>query len=156
MMTTATEENVHALAIEGTFDDCQTIVKYLFNDHAFRDRLKLSAVNSINFARIAAQSVYYFTAAVALGAPTRASSFVVPTGNFGDIFAGYAAKCMGLPVKRLVIATNENDILARALDTGRYEPRAVVATSSPAMDIQIISKSIGDAKASVRALGDGD
>jgi threonine synthase len=139
MMTTATEENVHALAIEGTFDDCQTIVKHLFNDHAFRDRLKLSAVNSINFARIVAQSVYYFTAAVALGAPARAPTFVVPTGNFGDIFAGYAAKCMGLPIARLVIATNENDILARALKTGRYEPRAVVATSSPAMDIQISS-----------------
>jgi threonine synthase len=139
MMTTATEDNVHALAIEGTFDDCQTIVKHLFNDHAFRDRVKLSAVNSINFARIVAQSVYYFTAAVALGAPARAPTFVVPTGNFGDIFAGYAAKCMGLPIARLVIATNENDILARTLKTGRYEPRAVVATSSPAMDIQISS-----------------
>ncbi len=139
MMTTATEENVHALAIDGTFDDCQTIVKYLFNDHALRDRLKLSAVNSINFARIVAQSVYYFTAAVALGAPARATTFVVPTGNFGDIFAGYTAKCMGLPIERLVIATNENDILARTLKTGRYEPRAVVATSSPAMDIQISS-----------------
>ena len=139
MMTTATEDNVHALAIEGTFDDCQTIVKHLFNDHAFRDRVKLSAVNSINFARIVAQSVYYFTAAVALGAPARAPTFVVPTGNFGDIFAGYAAKCMGLPIARLVIATNENDILARTLMTGRYEPRAVVATSSPAMDIQISS-----------------
>jgi threonine synthase len=139
MMTTATEANVHAVAIDGTFDDCQAIVKRLFGDHRFRDRLKLSAVNSINFARIAAQSVYYFTAAAALGAPERTPVFVVPTGNFGDIFAGYTAKCMGLPIERLVIATNENDILVRTLETGRYEPKKVVATSSPAMDIQVSS-----------------
>ncbi len=139
MITTARDANIHALAIEGTFDDCQAIVKRLFNDHGFRDRLKLSAVNSINFARIIAQSVYYFTAAVALGAPERAVTFVVPTGNFGDIFAGYTARSMGLPIERLVIATNENDILVRALKSGRYEPCKVIATSSPAMDIQVSS-----------------
>jgi threonine synthase len=139
MMTTATEKNIHALAIEGTFDDCQAIVKGLFNDHAFRDRMKLSGVNSINWARIVAQIVYYFTAAVALGAPARKISFVVPTGNFGDIFAGYVAKQMGLPIERLVIATNVNDILARTLESGRYQVRGVVATESPAMDIQVSS-----------------
>jgi threonine synthase len=139
MMTTAAEKNVHAIAVEGTFDDCQAIVKALFNDHAFRDRLKLSAVNSINWARIAAQTVYYFTAAVALGAPERPVRFAVPTGNFGDIFAGYAASRMGLPIERLIIATNVNDILARMFATGRYEPQAVIATSSPAMDIQVSS-----------------
>jgi threonine synthase len=139
MMTTATEANVHALAIAGTFDDCQAIVKALFNDHAFRDRVKMSAVNSINWARIVAQSVYYFTAAAALGAPERAVRFCVPTGNFGDIFAGYVALRMGLPVERLIIATNVNDILARTLASGVYEPHAVVATASPAMDIQVSS-----------------
>jgi threonine synthase len=139
MMTTATEKNIHALAIDGTFDDCQAIVKGLFNDHAFRDRMKMSGVNSINWARIVAQIVYYFTAAVALGAPARKISFVVPTGNFGDIFAGYVAKQMGLPIDRLVIATNVNDILARTLEGGRYEVRGVVATESPAMDIQVSS-----------------
>lgn len=139
MMTTASAPNIHALAIDGTFDDCQAIVKALFNDHAFRDRMKLSGVNSINFARIVAQIVYYFTAAVALGAPDKKISFVVPTGNFGDIFAGYVAKQMGLPAERLVIATNVNDILARTLASGRYEVRGVVATESPAMDIQVSS-----------------
>jgi threonine synthase len=114
-------------------------VKALFNDHAFRDRMKLSGVNSINFARIVAQIVYYFTAAAALGAPEEKVSFVVPTGNFGDVFAGYVAKRMGLPVERLVIATNVNDILARTLGSGRYEVRGVVATASPAMDIQVSS-----------------
>jgi threonine synthase len=138
MMTTAAGGNIHAVAIEGTFDDCQAIVKSLFNDHAFRDRVKLSGVNSINWARIVAQIVYYFTAFSALGG--RAGlSFVVPTGNFGDIFAGYAATRMGLPVERLVIATNVNDILDRTLKTGRYELRDVVATESPAMDIQVSS-----------------
>jgi threonine synthase len=139
MMTTPTEPNIHAVAIEGTFDDCQAIVKALFNDHGFRDRMKLSGVNSINFARIVAQIVYYFTAAAALGAPEQKISFVVPTGNFGDIFAGYVARQMGLPIERLVIATNVNDILARTLATGRYEIRGVVATDSPAMDIQVSS-----------------
>ena len=126
MMTTAADDNVHALAVEGTFDDCQAIVKGLFNHHAFRDRVRLSGVNSINWARIVAQTVYYFTAAAALGAPHRKVAFTVPTGNFGDIFAGYVAERMGLPVDRLVIATNVNDILARTLATGTYEPREVV------------------------------
>lgn len=139
MMTTAATDNVHALAIEGTFDDCQAIVKGLFNDHAFRDRARLSGVNSINFARIVAQAVYYFAAATALGAPHRPVAFAVPTGNFGDVFAGYAAARMGLPVDRLAIATNVNDILARTIATGLYQPREVVATSSPSMDIQVSS-----------------
>ena len=116
MMTTPAEPNVHALAIEGTFDDCQAIVKGLFNHHAFRDRVRLSGVNSINWARIVAQVVYYFTAAVALGAPHRKVAFTVPTGNFGDVFAGYVAQRMGLPVERLTIATNVNDILVRTLE----------------------------------------
>ena len=139
MMTTASEANVHAVAVDGTFDDCQAIVKALFNDHAFRDRVKLSGVNSINWARIVAQTVYYFTAAASLGAPDRPVRFTVPTGNFGDIFAGYAAAQMGLPIERLIIATNVNDILARTLATGVYQPHGVVATASPAMDIQVSS-----------------
>jgi threonine synthase len=138
-MTSAHEPNVHNIAVEGTFDDCQGIVKALFNDAGTRDSLSLTGVNSINFARILAQIVYYFTSAVALGSPHRAVSFAVPTGNFGDIFAGYAARAMGLPVKRLVIATNLNDSLSRALSTGIYEPRGVIATSSPSMDIQLAS-----------------
>src|ERR1700761_5112195 len=139
MMTTIGADNVHALAIEGTFDDCQAIVKELFNDHAFRDAVALSGVNSINWARIVAQVVYYFTAAVALGAPARKIAFTVPTGNFGDIYAGYVAQKIGLPIDRLVIATNVNDILARTIATGIYEPREVVATTSPSMDIQVSS-----------------
>jgi threonine synthase len=111
----------------------------MFNDHAFRDRVKLSGVNSINWGRIMAQIVYYFVAASRLGAPEREVSFTVPTGNFGDIFAGYAAKRMGLPVKKLVIATNRNDILSRTLATGRYEVTGVFATTSPSMDIQVSS-----------------
>jgi threonine synthase len=139
MMTTAPDDNVHAIAVEGTFDDCQALVKGLFNHHAFRDRVGLSGVNSINFARIVAQAVYYFTAAATLGAPHRKVAFTVPTGNFGDIFGGYVAQRMGLPVDRLVIATNVNDILARTLATGSYEVREVVTTSSPSMDIQVSS-----------------
>src|SRR4029078_9137967 len=139
MMTTAEEDNVHALAIEGTFDDCQAIVKSMFNHHAFRDQARLSGVNSINWARIVAQVVYYFTAAVALGAPRRKIAFTVPTGNFGDAYAGYVAARMGLPVDRLVVATNTNDILARTFATGTYEIRDVVATMSPSMDIQVSS-----------------
>src|SRR5271168_4195345 len=139
MMTTSGASNVHALAVEGTFDDCQAIVKGLFNHHTFRDRVRLSGVNSINWARIVAQVVYYFTAAVALGAPARKVAFTVPTGNFGDIYAGYVAQRMGLPIDRLVIATNINDILARTLSTGVYEPREVVPTASPSMDIQVAS-----------------
>ena len=139
MMTTTGASNVHALAVEGTFDDCQAIVKGLFNHHKFRDAVALSGVNSINWARIVAQVVYYFTSAVALGAPGREVDFTVPTGNFGDIFAGYVAKRMGLPVRRLRIAANINDILARTLKTGIYEVREVHATTSPSMDIQVSS-----------------
>jgi len=130
---------VHAIAIEGTFDDCQALAKAMFNHHAFRDRVSLSGVNSINWARIAAQVVYYFTAAVALGAPHRRVAFTVPTGNFGDIYAGYVALRMGLPIDRLVIATNVNDILVRTLATGAYELREVMPTASPSMDIQVAS-----------------
>ncbi|HEX2215166.1 MAG TPA: threonine synthase [Xanthobacteraceae bacterium] len=139
MMTTPCDPNVHAVAIEGTFDDCQAIVKGLFSHQAFRDRVRLSAVNSINWARIAAQVVYYFAAAVALGAPRRQVAFTVPTGNFGDVFAGYVALRMGLPVDRLIVATNVNDTLARTLAAGVYELRDVVATASPSMDIQVSS-----------------
>ena len=139
MMTTANAANIHAIAIDGTFDDCQAIVKGLFNHAAFRDRVRLSGVNSINWARIVAQAIYYFTAAVALGAPHRKIAFTVPTGNFGDIYAGYVAQRLGLPVDRLVIATNVNDILARTLSTGTYELRDVVPTTSPSMDIQVAS-----------------
>jgi threonine synthase len=139
MMTTVPDSNVHAVAIEGTFDDCQALVKAMFNHHAFRDRVRLSGVNSINWARIMAQAVYYFMAAVALGAPHRKIAFTVPTGNFGDVYAGYVAARMGLPVDRLVVATNTNDILARTFATGTYEIRDVVATMSPSMDIQVSS-----------------
>jgi threonine synthase len=138
-MTSSMESNVHAVAVNGNFDDCQNLVKEMFNDASFRDRVKLSGVNSINWARIMAQVVYYFTSAVSLGAPDRKISYTVPTGNFGDIFAGYVAKKMGLPIDRLVIATNDNDILARTLKTGRYEMKGVKATTSPSMDIQISS-----------------
>ncbi|RCL01571.1 MAG: threonine synthase [Candidatus Tokpelaia sp. JSC085] len=131
--------NVHALAIEGNFDDCQEIVKSMFNDHLFRNKLSLSSVNSINWARIMAQIVYYFSAAVSLGAPDRAISFSVPTGNFGDILAGFIASRMGLPIARLIIATNDNDILARTLESGIYETRKIIHTTSPSMDIQISS-----------------
>ena len=138
-MTTVPDANVHAIAVEGTFDDCQAHVKALFNDLAYRDRMALAGVNSINWARIVAQVVYYFYAGVALGAPHRPVSFVVPTGNFGDILAGYVAKQMGLPVARLAIATNQNDILARTLATGRYEVTGVKPSSSPSMDIEVSS-----------------
>jgi threonine synthase len=139
MMTTVQDDNVHVLAIDGTFDDCQAIVKGMFNHRAFRDRTRLSGVNSINWARIVAQAVYYFTAAVALGSPRRKVAFTVPTGNFGDVYAGYVALRLGLPIDRLVIATNINDILARAIATGAYVLCEVVATSSPSMDIQVAS-----------------
>ena len=138
-MTSSTAANVHALAIKGNFDDCQDLVKAMFNDHAFRDGIGLSGVNSINWARIMAQIVYYFSSALSLGAPDRPVSFTVPTGNFGDIFAGYAACRMGLPIEKLVIATNDNDILVRTFETGRYEMAGVTATTSPSMDIQISS-----------------
>jgi threonine synthase len=138
-MTTAPEDNIHVIALEGTFDDAQAILKALFNDKVFRDDVGLTGVNSINWARVVSQIVYYFTSAVALGAPHRPVSYAVPTGNFGDILAGYIAKRMGLPIKRLIVATNENDILARTLATGRYEVTAVTPTQSPSMDIQISS-----------------
>lgn len=138
-MTTSDAANVHALSIEGNFDDCQGLVKDMFNDHGFRDRVQLSGVNSINWARIMAQIVYYFSSAISLGAPDRPVSFTVPTGNFGDIFAGYAAKKMGLPIDQLVIATNDNDILDRTLKSGEYRQTGVVATTSPSMDIQVSS-----------------
>jgi len=138
-MTTVLDANVHNIALKGTFDDCQKVLKGLFGNAPFRERVKLSGVNSINWGRIVAQIVYYFTAAVSLGAPYRPVTFVVPTGNFGDILAGYSAKRMGLPIEKLVIATNANDILARTLETGRYEVAGVTPTSSPSMDIQVSS-----------------
>lgn len=138
-MTTELAENVHCLAVDGTFDDCQALVKSMFCDVAFRDEVALSGVNSINWARIVAQVVYYVTAAVSLGAPHRSVSFTVPTGNFGDIFAGLIAKRMGLPIDRLVIASNSNDILPRTLESGQYDVRTVMATTSPSMDIQVSS-----------------
>ncbi len=138
-MTTPAEPNVHALAVEGDFDACQALVKAMFTDFAFRDAMNLAAVNSINWARVLAQAVYYFTAAVALGAPHRGVAFSVPTGNFGDIFAGHVARQMGLPIERLVIATNANDILHRTLVTGRHDKAGVSATITPSMDIEISS-----------------
>ncbi len=139
-MTTVHAPNVHNIAIEGDFDDCQALVKQMFNDAPFRARHHLAGVNSINWGRILAQVIYYATSALALGAPDRSLAYVVPTGNFGDIFAGFVAQRMGLPIDRLVIATNVNDILHRALATGRYEvAERVRATSSPSMDIQVSS-----------------
>lgn len=138
-MTTPTEANVHALAVHGDFDDCQARVKDMFNDFAFRDAVGLAGVNSINWARVLAQVVYYFSAAVSLGAPYRAISFTVPTGNFGDIFAGYIARGMGLPIEKLVVATNQNDILHRALTSGAYVTEGVRSSMSPSMDIQVSS-----------------
>ena len=138
-MTTVDAANVHNIAIDGTFDDCQDLVKGMFNDISFRDALKLSAVNSINWARIMCQTVYYFAAALALGAPDRKVAFSVPTGNFGNVFAGYAAANMGLPVRQLVVATNRNDILARFFDSGEMSVRTVEPSLSPSMDIQVSS-----------------
>ncbi len=138
-MTTPIESNVHALAVHGDFDDCQARLKDMFNDFEFRDRVKLAGVNSINWGRVLAQVVYYFSAATALGAPHRSVSFTVPTGNFGDIFAGYIARKMGLPIDRLVIATNQNDILHRTLQTGAYSTKGVTPSISPSMDIQVSS-----------------
>src|SRR5215212_8898541 len=138
-MTTVDAPNAHALAVEGTFDDCQDIVKALFADPRLRHDLNLSAVNSINFARIAAQIVYYVAAALALGAPSRAVSFSVPTGNFGNVYAGHLARAIGLPVERLIIGTNANDILARYLTSGEMAIAPVVPSLSPSMDIQVAS-----------------
>lgn len=138
-MTTVLDDNIHALAVEGTFDDCQSLVKALFARERFRKEVSLAAVNSINWGRIVAQAAYYFSSAAAIGGADRPVDYAVPTGNFGDIFAGYVARCMGLPIGHLVIATNSNDILARAFADGRYEVRGVVPTSSPSMDIGISS-----------------
>ncbi|MEN8833065.1 MAG: threonine synthase [Pacificibacter sp.] len=138
-MTTPSESNVHAMAVEGDFDDCQAALKDMFADIDFRDTVKLAAVNSINWGRVLAQVVYYFTSAVSLGAPLRDVSFTVPTGNFGDIFAGYIAQKMGLPIKDLVIATNQNDILHRTMQTGAYTKEGVNPSMSPSMDIQVSS-----------------
>jgi threonine synthase len=138
-MTTPSESNVHALAMDGDFDECQARLKDMFNDFAFRDEVRLAGVNSINWARVLAQVVYYFSSAVSLGAPDRAVSFTVPTGNFGDIFAGYIARKMGLPIDQLVIATNQNDILDRALRSGDYVTNGVKPSISPSMDIQVSS-----------------
>ena len=138
-MTTIDAPNVHNIALEGTFDDCQNLVKEMFGDEEFRNQINMSAVNSINWARIMAQIVYYFTAAVALGAPNRKISFAVPTGNFGNVYAAYAARQMGLPIKRLVIGSNRNDILTRFFESGSMKTGDVEPSMSPSMDIQISS-----------------
>ncbi|MGH6944993.1 MAG: threonine synthase, partial [Geminicoccaceae bacterium] len=138
-MTTVEAENVHNVAIEGSFDDCQALVKAMFTDAAFRERWKLAAINSINWARVMAQVVYYVSAGIALGAPGRRIAFAVPSGNFGDVFAGYVAQRMGLPIAQLIVATNRNDILARFFASGRYSAGRVEPTISPSMDIQVAS-----------------
>ena len=138
-MTTPSEANVHAIALDGDFDACQARLKEMFNHFEFRDDVALAGVNSINWARVLAQVVYYFSSAVSLGAPHRAISFTVPTGNFGDIFAGYIAKRMGLTIDRLVVATNQNDILHRTLTSGSYTKGSVTPSISPSMDIQVSS-----------------
>ncbi len=166
-MTTVLAPNVHNVAVDGTFDDCQDLAKACFNDLAFRDRHALTAVNSINFARVMAQIVYYFWAALKLGAPERPVAFTVPTGNFGNVYAGYAAQRMGLPISHFVVATNSNDILARFFDGGDMTMAGVVPTFSPSMDIQISSnferllfdlygrdgKALAEAMAAFRATG---
>ena len=138
-MTTPSESHVHALAMDGDFDDCQARLKDMFNDFEFRDGVRLAGVNSINWARVLAQVVYYFSSAVSVGAPDRKVSFTVPTGNFGDIFAGYIAKRMGLPIDRLVVATNQNDILHRCLSGQGYHKGETSPSISPSMDIQVSS-----------------
>jgi threonine synthase len=138
-MTTVLAPNVHNIAVAGTFDDCQDLAKACFNDLAFRDRHALTAVNSINFARVMAQIVYYFWAALKLGAPEKQVAFTVPTGNFGNVYAGYAARQMGLPISHFVVAANSNDILARFFETGAMTMAGVTPTLSPSMDIQISS-----------------
>lgn len=138
-MTTVLAPNVFNIAVDGSFDDCQAMVKQLLRDEVLSQKSPLSAVNSINWARVMAQIVYYFTTAVAMGAPHRSISFSVPTGNFGDVFAGYVAMKMGLPIERLIVATNENDILHRALSAGDYSTQGVVPTITPSMDIQVSS-----------------
>ncbi len=158
-MTTPADDNVHAMAIDGSFDDCQALVKGMFNTADFRAEMNLAAVNSINWARIVAQTVYYFFAAVALGGPDRKVSFSVPTGNFGDIYSAHVARRMGLPIQDLVIATNQNDILHRTLSTGVHQVRNVRQSISPSMDIQVSSnferilfEACGGERPAVRAL----
>jgi threonine synthase len=138
-MTTVLAPNVHNIAIDGSFDDAQATVKRMFNDTAVTARFGIAAVNSINWARLMAQVVYYFAAALQLGAPQRKVAFAVPTGNFGDVFAGYVAAQMGLPIERLIVATNINDILHRALSSGDYSAGSVTPTAAPSMDIQVSS-----------------
>ena len=138
-MTTVLAENVTNIAVEGTFDDCQDLVKQMFNDRSFREDHRLAAINSINWLRVAAQAVYYVYAAVRLGGLERPLAFSVPTGNFGDVYAGLIAKAMGLPVHRLIAATNSNDIVARFLGSGSYAKGNVMPTTSPSMDIQVAS-----------------
>ncbi len=138
-MTTVLDKNIHAIAVNGTFDDCQAMVKTLFADSEFRKKTPLGAVNSINWARVMAQIVYYITAGASVGCPNNGVSFCVPTGNFGDILAGYIAGKMGLPIHKLYIATNENDILSRCYHSGIYQKDTVTTTHSPSMDIQISS-----------------
>ena len=138
-MTTVMSKNVTNIAVEGSFDDCQDLVKALFNDLAFRDEMRLSAVNSINWARILAQAVYYVAAGLALGAPDREIAYVVPTGNFGNVYAGYVAKQIGLPVGKLVVAANRNDILQRFFASGTMAMEGVAPSLSPSMDIQVSS-----------------
>ena len=136
-MTTIGSSNIFNLAVEGSFDDCQNIVKDMFNDNEFREKINMSGVNSINWARIICQIVYYFYAFFKVGKQN--ISFSVPTGNFGDIYAGYMAKKMGLPIDRLIVATNENNILQRVINTGEYKPDRVKPSLSPSMDIQVSS-----------------
>lgn len=138
-MTTVLSDNVRNMAIEGTFDDCQDAVKAMFNDMEFRDAYNLSAVNSINWARIMAQITYYFWAAVQVGSPDRALRFAVPTGNFGNVFAGFCAQQMGLPIEKFIIGSNRNDILTRYMETGVMKMETVEPSLSPSMDIQISS-----------------
>ena len=138
-MTTVESKNIHNIAIDGTFDDCQALVKALFADAAFRAEMRLAAVNSINWVRVMAQCVYYFSAGLALGAPDRELVFSVPTGNFGDVYAGHVARHMGLPIRRLLVASNRNDILTRFFETGAYRKSAVEPSLSPSMDIQVAS-----------------
>ncbi len=138
-MTSVIAAGAHAVAVAGDFDDCQAIVKTLFNDHSFRDEVNLSAVNSINWARLMPQIVYYFKAALALGAPDQPVAFSVPTGNFGNVFAGYVARRMGLPIERLIIASNRNDILTRFFEDGAMQRETVTPSLSPSMDIQVSS-----------------
>jgi threonine synthase len=138
-MTTVKAPNVHNIAIGGSFDDAQAMVKRMFGDAEMTGRFRISAVNSINWARLMAQVVYYFAAALRLGGPERKIAFSVPTGNFGDVFAGHVAARMGLPIERLIVATNVNDILHRALSQGDYSAGAVTPTAAPSMDIQVSS-----------------